>query len=60
MADVLEVAVGGRRQRHPRRAHAGHAAKGNLHAKTGTLTVASSLSGYVKSADGAWLAFRYS
>jgi D-alanyl-D-alanine carboxypeptidase/D-alanyl-D-alanine-endopeptidase (penicillin-binding protein 4) len=35
----------------------GSAAKGNLHAKTGTLTVASSLSGYVKSADGAWLAF---
>ena len=35
----------------------GSAAKGNLHAKTGTLTVASSLSGYVKGADGAWLAF---
>ena len=35
----------------------GGAAQGRLHGKTGTLTVASSLSGYVKSADGAWLAF---
>ena len=35
----------------------GGAAQGSLHGKTGTLTVASSLSGYVRSADGAWLAF---
>jgi D-alanyl-D-alanine carboxypeptidase len=35
----------------------GGAAQGSLHGKTGTLTVASSLSGYVKSEDGVWLAF---
>jgi len=35
----------------------GTAAKGNLHGKTGTLTDASNLSGYVKSANGDWLDF---
>lgn len=35
----------------------GTAAQKNLHAKTGTLNVASNLSGYVKSANGEWLAF---
>ena len=35
----------------------GTAAQKNLHGKTGSLTVASSLSGYVTSANGEWLAF---
>ena len=35
----------------------GTAAQKNLHGKTGTLTVASNLSGYVTSANGEWLAF---
>jgi len=35
----------------------GTPAKGNLHGKTGTLTDASNLSGYVKSANGDWLDF---
>jgi serine-type D-Ala-D-Ala carboxypeptidase/endopeptidase (penicillin-binding protein 4) len=35
----------------------GTAAQKNLHGKTGTLTVASNLSGYVMSANGEWLAF---
>ena len=35
----------------------GTAAQKNLHGKTGTLNVASNLSGYVKSANGEWLAF---
>ena len=35
----------------------GTVAQKNLHGKTGTLNVASNLSGYVKSANGEWLAF---
>ncbi|MGD0998854.1 MAG: D-alanyl-D-alanine carboxypeptidase/D-alanyl-D-alanine-endopeptidase, partial [Thermoleophilia bacterium] len=35
----------------------GTAAQKNLHGKTGSLTVASSLSGYVRSANGEWLDF---
>ena len=35
----------------------GTAAQRNLHGKTGTLSVASNLSGYVPSANGEWLAF---
>ena len=35
----------------------GTIAQRNVHGKTGTLAVASSLSGYVKSANGEWLAF---
>ena len=35
----------------------GTAAQRDVHAKTGTLTVASCLSGYVRAANGTWLAF---
>ena len=35
----------------------GTAAQKNLHGKTGTLSVASNLSGYVRSENGEWLAF---
>ncbi len=35
----------------------GTTAQRNVHAKTGTLTVASCLSGYVRAANGTWLAF---
>ena len=35
----------------------GTAAQKNLHGKSGTLNVASNLSGYVRSANGEWLAF---
>ena len=35
----------------------GTTAQRDVHAKTGTLTVASCLSGYVRAANGTWLAF---